>query len=154
MAHRTDADLIAKTRNAARYFTETRHVAWILLVAILVAGVVSYARMPKRKDPFIKVRSAIAICAWPGAAPEKIEELITGRIEERIAQSADVERIESTSRSSVSIVKVTLRENLPVEDVGKAFDDIDLRLRAINDLPAGASPSTFRKTLATRRLSC
>jgi len=145
MSHKSDRELIAETKNLSRYFTEIRQVAWVLLVTTVVLGVYGYVKMPKRKDPFIKIRSAVAVCVWPGAPPDKIEELISRRIEEKAAQSTDVEKIEATSRSNVSVVTITLREDLPVPDVPKAFDDIDLRLRSITDLPQGASPIDFQK---------
>src|SRR5262245_3112308 len=113
MSHQTDEELIAKTRNVARYFVETRHVAWVLFVVTLILGVYSYLKMPKRKDPFIKVRSAVAVCVWPGAPSDKVEDLVTRRIEEKAAQNTEVETIESTSRSGVSLVTITLREDLP-----------------------------------------
>jgi multidrug efflux pump subunit AcrB len=140
-----DAQDIAKTRNIARYFAEHKQVGWVLLIATLLAGVIAYVAMPKRKDPFIKVRVAVAICVWPGAPPEKIEELISRRIEERIAQNTEVDQIESSSRTGVSLVTVTLRDDLPIESIAKTFDDIDLKLRAIRDLPQGASPIEFQK---------
>jgi uncharacterized membrane protein YpjA len=42
MAHRSDADIIAHTHNTARYFTQTRHVAWVLLVATCLWGVYGF----------------------------------------------------------------------------------------------------------------
>ena len=68
MAHRADADLIAHSRNTARFFTETRHISWVLLIATVAWGVYGYLKMPQRKDPDIPVRVAVALCAWPGAA--------------------------------------------------------------------------------------
>src|SRR5262245_21455169 len=135
MAHKTENELVAAKHNSARYFVETRHVAWTLLIATIVLGLVGYAAMPKRKDPFIKVRSAVAVCVWPGAPAQKIEELVTRRIEEKIAQNSEIERIEDTSRTGVSVVTIVLRDELPIPDVAKAFDDIDLKLRTITDLP-------------------
>ena len=67
MAHKSDEELVAKSHNTARYFTENRQVAWVLLAATLVAGVCGYRWMPKRKDPLIPVRVAVAKTPWPGA---------------------------------------------------------------------------------------
>ncbi len=132
-------------RNAARYFVEHRQVGWVLLVAVLLLGAFGYARMPKRKDPFIKIRAAVAVCAWPGVSAEKVEDLVTRRIEEKVAQNADVERIESTSRTGVSVVTIVLRDSVPVDSIAKAFDDIDLKLKDIRDLPQGTLPIDFQK---------
>ncbi len=68
MSFKTDAEFIEKTHNTARFFSENRHVAWVLLVGVVLWGTWGYSRMPKRKDPEIQVRVAVATCAWPGAS--------------------------------------------------------------------------------------
>jgi multidrug efflux pump subunit AcrB len=143
MAHRSDADIIAHTHNTARYFTETRHVAWVLLVATCLWGVYGFLTMPQRKDPDIPVRVALALTYWPGASSGKVEELITQRIEESIAKNAKIEKLESVSRTGLSAVYITLDE--AVKDRGKEFDDIKLKLDAITSLPDGAGPIQFMK---------
>jgi multidrug efflux pump subunit AcrB len=141
--HQSDADLIAHTRNTARFLTENRHIAWVLLVATLLWGVYGYVGMPKRKDPAVPVLYAAAVCPWPGASAEKIEQLVTRRIEERIAENARVERIESTSRGSVAVIVIALDER--TEDARKELDDIAIRLASLRDLPPGAGPIEFLK---------
>src|SRR6266498_1577075 len=71
----TDEQHILQTRNTARFFVETRHISWVLLVATIGWGVYGYLRMPQRKDPDIPVRVAVALTPWPGAAAEKGEQL-------------------------------------------------------------------------------
>src|SRR5262249_51162618 len=93
--------------------------------------------------------AAVAICVWPGAPPEKVEELISRRIEEKIAQNTDIDQIESSSRTGVSLVTVTLRDDLPLESIAKTFAAIDLKLRPIRDLRHGAPPSEFQKDSGT-----
>ena len=127
----------------ARYCTETWHVSAVLLFATLGWGLWGYMRLPKAKDPFIPVRVAVATCVWPGTSAEKIEQLVTRRIEQRIAENAAIEKIESISRTSVAIVYVTLQDT--VADPTKQFDDIQGKLDTIRDLPAGAGPVNFIK---------
>ncbi len=144
MSHgRSDQEYIQKTRNVARFFTESRHVAWVLLFATLLWGLYSYDRMPQRKDPDIPVRQAMAVIPWPGASAEKIEQLVTRRVEEKMAENASVEKIESTSQTGVSLVYVTLTEK--IAETGKEFDDIKLKLDSLQDLPQGAGPIQFIK---------
>jgi len=138
-----DAALVRSKRNTARYFTETRHVAWVLLFATVFAGIFGYLRMPKRKDPLIEVRTALATCTWPGASAEKVEQLVTRKMEQKLAENSSVEKIESISRSSVSIVYVTVKED--VKDRDREFDDLQGRLDGIHDLPQGAGPINFVK---------
>jgi multidrug efflux pump subunit AcrB len=141
--HENEQERIARTHNTARFFTETRHVAWVALVGTVLWGIYGYLGMPQRKDPDIPVRQALALCPWPGASAEKIEQLITQRIEEKIAENVKVDKIESNTRTGITAVYITLVEGTP--DTGKEFDDIKLKLDTITNLPDGAGPIDFVK---------
>jgi multidrug efflux pump subunit AcrB len=134
---------IERTHNTARFFTETRHVSWVLLIGTILWGIYGYFSMPQRKDPDIPVRQALALCPWPGASAEKIEQLVTRRIEEKVAENVKVDKIESNTRTGITAVYITLVEG--TRDTGKEFDDIKLKLDKITDLPDGAGPIDFVK---------
>ncbi|HEY2510612.1 MAG TPA: efflux RND transporter permease subunit [Polyangiaceae bacterium] len=138
-----DRELVAHEKNTARYFTTVRHVAWVSLIFTLVWGVFAYLRMPKAKDPTIEVRIAVAACTWPGASAEKVEQLVTRTVEQKLAENANIEKLESISRTGVSFVYVTLKEE--VTDRAKEWDDIQGRLDSIHNLPDGAGPIQFQK---------
>src|SRR5215471_7702989 len=133
-----DQRFIDETHNTARFFTETRHVSWVLMIGTLVWGIYGYTKMPQRKDPDIPIRQALALCPWPGTSAEKIEELVTRRIEEKVAENVKVEKIESNTRTGITAVYITLVPGL--KETGKEFDDVKLKLDAITDLPQGAGP--------------
>ena len=132
-------------RNISRFFVQQRHITWVMLIGVCVWGVYSYKSMPQRKDPDTPVKTAVAITPWPGVNAEKIEQLVTRKIEEKVAQNANVEKIRSISRTNVSVVYVDLDENFPGSQIGKEFDDIALKLDSIKDLPDGAGPIQFIK---------
>src|SRR5262245_51361451 len=135
MAHKPDSWLIENVHNTARFFTEHRHISWVVLVGTILWGVFGYFNMPQRKDPDIPVRVAVAICPWPGVKTEKVEQLVTRKIEEKMAENVRVKRIESTTRVGVAFVYVTLQDD--VDETGKEFDDIKLKLDDLTDLPDG-----------------
>ena len=85
--------------------------------------------MPQRKDPDIPVRVAVALTPWPGASAEKIENLITRKLESKIAENSKVIKIESISRTSISVVYLELDEK--IKDSAKELDDIKLKLDSI-----------------------
>src|ERR1044071_9817078 len=144
MAHgKTDSEMIERTHNTARFFVETRHVAWVLLVATCLWGVYGYFTMPQRKDPEVQVRQAVALIPWPGASAERIEQLVTKKVEEQMAANSKVTKIESISRTGIAVVYVELDENL--KETGKEFDDIKMKLDSIHNLPQGAGPINFIK---------
>ena len=147
MSHRPDSWVVENTHNTARFFTEHRHVSWVALAATVAWGIFGYFKMPQRKDPDVPVKMALAICYWPGVEATKVEDLVTRRLEEAVAENVKVETIESTTRTGMSFVYITLQES--VDEPGKEFDDIKFKLDAIRDLPDGTSPIHFVKDFGT-----
>jgi multidrug efflux pump subunit AcrB len=142
MAHLSDEQRIRTQRNTARFFTQYPLFAWLLLAATLAWGVFGYLSMPKRKDPDVPIRIALVVCAWPGMSSEKIEQQVTRRIEDKLAENAYIDRLDSTVRTSVSVTQILLRE---VDDLEKELDDLKGKLDAIEGLPEGAGPVVFLK---------
>src|SRR5215831_7228967 len=149
MSHKTEAEYIANTHNTARFFAEHRQVGFVLLFAVAVWGWYGYAHMPKRKDPIIPVRVAVASTTWPGATAEEVEQLVTRPVEQTMAQNPMIKGptaadfgIRSISFPGLSLVYVQLADN--VSDTKKQFADINLKLIALNSrLPQGAGPIQF-----------
>jgi multidrug efflux pump subunit AcrB len=129
--------------NTARYFVEHRHVSWVLFAGVLAWGVWAYQAMPKRKDPDIVIRQVAVVTPWPGQSAERVEQLVTRKIEEKIAQNIRVSEIKSTSRAGFSVVYAEVDER--VVDTAKEFDDIKIKLDSLTDLPEGAGPMQYIK---------
>jgi multidrug efflux pump subunit AcrB len=127
--------------NIARFFVENRQIAWVALFATLAWGVFGYLSMPKRKDPDIPVRVAVAICPWQGIKLENVEQLVTRKIEQAVTGNDTVKRVTSTTQDNISVVYVRLRDE--IENTDQEFQDIGQRLQQITDLPAGAGPITW-----------
>jgi multidrug efflux pump len=130
-----------KSNNIARFFTQNRQIGWVALAATLLWGVFSYMSMPKRKDPDIPVRVGLAIAPWPGIASDKVEQLVTRKIEQAATGNSNVERVESTTQDNVSVVLIRLLDS--IENTDQEFQDIGQRLSQITDLPEGAGPITW-----------
>ncbi|MDX2154323.1 MAG: efflux RND transporter permease subunit [Bryobacteraceae bacterium] len=143
MENHNEINRAEKTHNTARFFVEQRQVAWVLLIGTMLWGVFGYWNMPQRKDPDIPVREAMAIVPWPGMPAEKIEQLVTKKVETTIAQNTKVVEIRSVSRTGSAVVYMKLDEK--ISETGKEFDDIKLKLDALKDLPDGAGPIDFVK---------
>src|SRR5262249_17541017 len=140
----SDVDPQGPRYSIARLFVENRQVAWVLLLGVIGWGVWAYGAMPKRKDPDIPVRQVAVVTPWPGQSAERVEQLVTRKIEERVALNIRVSEITSTSRSGLSVVYAEVDEQLAT-DTGKEFDDIKVKLDGLTDLPEGAGPIQFIK---------
>jgi multidrug efflux pump subunit AcrB len=142
MAHQSERHMIEHTRNTARFFTENRHISWVLLIGTILWGIFGYWTMPKRKDPEIPVRAAVAIANWPGATAENVEDRVTRPVEHALAENSKIEKLESTTRAGVAVITISLDPS--VADTSQEFDDIWLKLASLSGLPEGAS-LTFKK---------
>src|SRR5262249_16012687 len=115
-----------------------------LLVGVVAWGIWAYAAMPKRKDPDIPVRQVAVVTPWPGQSAERVEQLVTRKIEERVAQNIRVSEITSTTRPRPPLAYPQVHENARI-DTGKEFDDIKVKLDALTDLPEDAGPIQYIK---------
>ena len=129
------------SRNIARFFVNNRQIAWVALLATMAWGVFGYMNMPKRKDPDIPVRIALAITPWPGISADKVEQLVTRKVEQAVTGNSKVDRVESTTQNNISVVQVRLLDN--IKNTQEEFQDIGQRLNQITDLPDGAGPITW-----------
>ena len=148
MAHRPDNEIIATTHNTARFFTENRQISWVALLIVIAWGIYGYEKMPKRKDPDIPVKEAQVVCTWPGVSADRVEQLVTRKIEEKLAEvsevrapSAEEYSIKSLTLDGISVVNVQV--DYTVKDTKPIFNEMDLKLRSITDLPKGAGPIQF-----------
>ncbi|MGJ5819919.1 efflux RND transporter permease subunit [Paludibaculum fermentans] len=129
--------------NPSRFSVEHPHITWVLLIGTLLWGIYGYRNMPQRKDPDIPVKMALVETHWPGASAERVEELVTKNIEKVLASNSKISKIESTSRSNISIITFSVSDE--IKDASQVLDDIAGRLAAIRDLPEGAGPIRYQR---------
>jgi len=122
-----------------RYAIENRVVTFVALVAIAFSGYSAYRQLPRAEDPGFLVRYAIVRTQFPGASPERVELLVTDKIESAIQQIPEVAHITSESRTGVSIVNVEIRES--VTELRPVWDDLRRKVEgAARELPQGVVP--------------
>jgi multidrug efflux pump subunit AcrB len=139
----TDFETASSRFNVSRFFVEYRQISWVLFLGVLAWGIWAYQAMPKRKDPDIRVRQVAVITPWPGQSAERVEQLVTRKIEEKIAQNIRISEIKSISRAGLSVVYAEVDER--VMETAKEFDDIKVKLDSLTDLPEGAGPIQYIK---------
>jgi len=113
-----------------------RKSVFLIIAVLLINGLFAYFTLPAQEDPTITIREAIVSTSFPGMSPDRIEQLITKKLEEEIRKIPEVKEIKSSSATGVSIIHVK------VYDRYFNLDDIWQNLRnkvadAHNRMPSG-----------------
>ena len=84
----------------------------MLLVALLaIAGLGMLTNFPSKEDAVVTIRDAVVTTYFPGMSPDRVEDLITRKVEEYIRQMPEVEDIyDVKSATGVSIIYVKVRQ--------------------------------------------
>ncbi|WP_319541819.1 efflux RND transporter permease subunit [uncultured Pseudodesulfovibrio sp.] len=105
----------------------------VLLVFIVIAGLASYASLPRESDPDITIPYIFVQTTFEGVAPEDMETLVTMPIERKLTGLSGTKEISSISDDGVSIIKVEFNPGVDIDDaLQKVRDKVD---QAKPDLP-------------------
>ncbi len=111
-------------------------VTGVFIVVLAAAGVAAYGDMPRQMDPGFIVRTAQIVTNFPGASPERVEQLVTERIEKVVQEIPELDNVVSQSRTGVSIVNVNVREEF--KEMRPIWDNLRRKVDRIRgELPEG-----------------
>ena len=99
------------------------------MLVILLAGFQSYLNMPRAYDPGFIIRAAQVVTYFPGASPERVEQLVSDKIEKVVQEIPELDFVTSESRTGVSIILVNIKESYknmrPIWDsLRRKIDDV------------------------------
>ncbi|MCG8448871.1 MAG: efflux RND transporter permease subunit [Pirellulales bacterium] len=123
-------------------FFDNRRLLILVICLILVAGASSYYLLPRMEDPVLTQRAAIVNTFYPGASAERVEALVTEKLEEELQEIEEIKEMRSSSRSGISTVTIELKDNVyQVDEVwSRVRDKLD---DAQPQLPVGTSDPDF-----------
>ncbi len=107
----------------------------ILMVALLAGGVAAGLTMTREFFPETTPESATVTLPYPGATPQEIEESLAMKVEDKLADIDEVERLTTTIAEGGGGIVVEFRDGI---DVTKATDEIEREIAALRDLPQDA----------------
>ncbi len=113
----------------------------MVLLVILTMGLLSYNQLSRDSMPPYTIRICNVVTQFPGASPERVEELITKRIEEVAQELPELDNVTSESRTGLSIVNVELAPNIDKKELQPVWDRLRRKIQSIeNELPDGSRP--------------
>ncbi len=142
-------------------FYRNRRLLVLAILGIVVAGLSAFSTLPRLEDPHLNNRVAIIVTRLPGATAERVEVLITEKIEDELRDINEIESIRSMSRQGISLVTVELKGR--ITQSGTIWPKIRDRLgdaqgkfptgatKPVLDEQRGATADTFLVALAWDR---
>jgi len=115
----------------AQLLLQRPKMLFTLILVIIVAGVSSYWVLPQLEDPVLGKRVGVVSTVFPGADTQSVEQLVTNRIENRLTNVFDVQRIRSNSRSGISNIVVELSDD--ITDVQPSWDRVREAIEVVQD---------------------
>ena len=79
--------------NITRYAIENNRITIVALLVIILIGVSAYVNMPRNEDPGFTIRTALVRTAFPGASPERVEQLVTDKLEKVIQEIPELDNV-------------------------------------------------------------
>ncbi|MBT3921350.1 MAG: efflux RND transporter permease subunit, partial [Nitrospina sp.] len=87
-----------------KYSLEHKGVIFFFYFMMLVMGLASIKTIGKQENPEFPEFNAVVVTKWPGASPQKIEELVTEKVEKKLLELPYWDSVRSLSQPGVSYV--------------------------------------------------
>ena len=111
-------------------------VTILVLLVILLGGIGAYLGLPRAEDPGFIVRTALVLTRWPGASPERVEQLVTDKLERVIQEMPELDFVSSQSRTGASYIYVNIKPEF--SEMRPIWDSLRRKVdNARGDLPDG-----------------
>lgn len=122
--------------NITKFAIEKKRITSAALLVILLSGLGTYNTMSRDEDPGFTIRTALVTTIFPGASPERVEQLVTDKLEKAIQEMPEIDFVNSQSKPGVSVIFVNIKENF--KNMRPIWDNLRRKVdKAKNDLPSG-----------------
>ena len=119
------------------------HIAASLLMAgIAISGLLGFQSMEREAFPMFRTNQVAVQVAWPGAAPQEVEEQIVARIENALSELASVRLIYGTAEEGSGRLEVY---TYPSVSIDAFLDEVKNTVDSVQGLPRDIEPPQVRR---------
>lgn len=127
--------------NLTTFAIKKNRISLSILLIIILLGISLYKQLPRDSMPPYTVRAAAIVSNFPGANPERVELLVSKNIEEVVQEIPEVKTVTSQSRTGLSVVTVTLKDEVSPEDMKDVWERLRRKIEDMDNLPDNVVPS-------------
>ena len=107
-----------------------------LIIAIGVAGTLSFLRLGRAEDPNFTIKVAIVTALWPGATAREMQDQVADRIEKKLQELPYFDKVTTYTKPSFTAMQVVFRDNTPAREMPQLFYQLRKKLGDIRaELP-------------------
>lgn len=115
---------------------KNNRVTALILLVVVLGGIGAYSSLPRAEDPGFIIRTALVMTHFPGASPERVELLVTDKLEKVIQEMPEIDFVTSESRTGMSYIYVNIQPRY--KEMRPIWDDLRRKVeKARPDLPEG-----------------
>jgi multidrug efflux pump len=136
--------------NLSAWALGNRQIVIFLMLLMAIVGALSYSKLGQSEDPPFTFKAMVIQTQWPGATAEEVSRQVTERIEKKLMETGEYERIVSFSRPGESNVTFMARDSLRSEQIPDLWYQIRKKISDIqHTLPAGVQGPFFNDEFGT-----
>lgn len=107
--------------NLSALAVKHRAVTLFLILAILAAGIFSFGKLGRAEDPLFTVKVMTITAAWPGATAQEMQEQVADRLEKRLQELDDYDRVETIAQPGFVSMRMTFLESTRPNEIQDLF---------------------------------
>jgi len=130
--------------NLSEWALRHRSFVWYLMLAIVLAGGLSYTRLGRQEDPSFTIKSMVVQASWPGAMVEEMTNQVTDRIERKLQELGSLDFTKSYTTSGQTTVFVNLKDDTPSREIPGIWVQVRNKVNDVRpDMPSGVQGPFF-----------
>lgn len=129
---------MAASFNLSEWALRNRVLVLYAMIVLAIIGVFSYQRLGQSEDPPFTFKVMVVRTMWPGATAEEVAAQVTDRIEKKLMETGQYERITSYSRAGESLVMFVAKDSMVSAELPQLWYTARKKVGDIrHTLPAG-----------------
>jgi len=136
--------------NLSAWALRNRQIVLFLMLLLAVVGALSYTKLGQSEDPPFTFKAMVIRTLWPGATAQEVSRQVTERIEKKLMETGEYERIVSFSRPGESQVTFIARDSMHSVDIPELWYQVRKKTNDIrHTLPPGVQGPFFNDEFGT-----
>jgi multidrug efflux pump len=136
--------------NLSAWALRNRQIVLYLMLLLAVVGAISYTKLGQSEDPPFTFKAMVVRTNWPGASAEEVARQVTERIEKKLMETGDYDKIVSFSRPGESQVTFVARDSMRSADIPDLFYQVRKKVSDIrHTLPQGIQGPFYNDEFGT-----